>query len=114
MFLKVLILCIVFVQQGMRTKRWLFQVNFLYNGGELMLSKNTTDTKYVLERSEADDGGVVFTLTVTNMTEEDCGVYTCVSREHPEHVLQETSVSLLGEGVTFFGGKKSNESVINI
>lgn len=65
-----------------------------------MLSDENTTNKYVLERSEADDEGAVFTLTVTDMMEEDCGMYTCISAEHPDHILQETSVSILGVGVT--------------
>lgn len=87
-------------QCGLKKSNDDFQVNFLYNGGTLLLSEENTTNKYVLERSEAADEGVVFTLTVTNMTEEDCGVYTCVSTEHPDNVLQETSVSITGEGVT--------------
>lgn len=65
-----------------------------------MLSHKNTSDKYLFEISEADDDGVVFTLTVTNMTQEDCGVYFCVRADHPGHVLQETSVSILGEGAT--------------
>lgn len=66
----------------------------------MLPDENTTD-KYKLERSEMSEEGAVFTLTVSNVTEEDFGVYTCISAGHPDHVLQETSVSILGEGVVF-------------
>lgn len=65
-----------------------------------MLSDENTSNKYVLGSSMTDEEGTVFTLTVTDVMEDDCGVYTCVSAEHPDHVLQETSVSILGEGAT--------------
>lgn len=90
-------------------------MNFLYNGNELNLSDENTTNKYSLDRYEADDGGVVFTLTVTNMTKEDSGVYTCVNAEHHDHILQETSVSILGEGgnVTSLVGRDWYGNVIN-
>ena len=65
-----------------------------------MLDKKKND-KYSLTRSETSDEGVVFTLTVTDVTEDDLGMYTCISAGHPDHVLQETSMFILGEGLAF-------------
>ncbi|MPC36234.1 hypothetical protein E2C01_029682 [Portunus trituberculatus] len=52
--------------------------------------------KYKLDTDETIGDGAVYTLSVMDVTEEDLGVYTCIRAGHPDHVLQETSVSSFG------------------
>lgn len=65
---------------------------------DITISSGYDTEKYEMKRAELENGEVIHTLTILNITHQDLGTYLCKYKEDPESVLQEALIFNEEEG----------------